>query len=95
VATYLSQEGFSPKHIARLLQRNKTFVTKSIHDDTDLETTGQSIPVSIYTDELSILEATCHYLRGKGLTNGEIADALGKSTSTIWVTLERADDKLA
>lgn len=92
LTTYLHQQGKTPKEIARQLGRSKQFVEQSIQDHA-LPQTGQALPINIFREELSVLEAAAHHLQQLGLTNKQIAAQLGKSPSTIWITLKRAQQK--
>ena len=93
LATYLHQQQLTEKEIARKLGRSKQFVQQSIQKQ-KLNTTGTPIPINRFREELSILEAATHELKTQGKTNKQIAAELGKSTSSVWISLKRAKKKL-
>ncbi len=56
---------------------------------------GATIPVSIFSDRLSSLEAIVKYLfEEHHLTNRQIADLLNRNIRTIWATYRNAVKKL-
>ncbi|MFT4250845.1 MAG: hypothetical protein ACMXYD_05795 [Candidatus Woesearchaeota archaeon] len=93
LATHLHNTGKTTKEIARQLGRSKQFVQESIHEQ-KLDTTGTPLPISIYRENLSVLEATTHELHKQGKNNKQIAAETGKSTSSVWIALNRAKKKL-
>jgi len=92
LASYLSQQGLDAKQIAQLTKRTKTFVTQSIQE-AEFDIGGKSLPLTIFSGELSVLEAAAHYLKSQGMRNSEIAKEIGKSASTIWMLIKRANQK--
>lgn len=93
LATHLHHQGLSAKEIAKATARNKTFVKQSIKE-AKLDTTGEALPLRIFSQELSVLEAAAHELKRRGHTNKEIAQELNKDSSTVWTVLDRAEKKL-
>lgn len=92
LATYLHQEQKTPREIARVLGRSTQFVNNSIQETT-LTTTGHPLPIRIFREELSVLEAATTYLKKQGHSNKQIAAELARSPSTIWIALDRAQKK--
>mgnify|MGYP006293189551 CR=1 FL=1 len=93
LATYLSGQQLSAKEIARKLGRSKQFVENSITDE-ELDNSGTPIPIGRFREDLSVLEAATHELKKQGKTNKAIAAELGKSASSVWIALKRANDKI-
>lgn len=92
LVTCLNQQGMSTKEIARILNRNKSFVTKSIQEQ-QLDNTGRALPLNIFTGKLSILESAAAYLSEQGLSTGQIATELGRTSAVVWTLLDRARKK--
>lgn len=92
IASYLSQEGLTPKKIAKILGRNKNFVTASIVD-VSFETDGPRVPIEHFQTELSVLESTVWSLAQRSMSNNEIAEEIGKTTSAVWTLRKRAAEK--
>jgi|GEM_PF-986456 len=54
---------------------------------------GKKVPVDIFSENLSVLEALVSYLKDKGYKNFEIAELLGKDAKNVWTILSRAKSK--
>jgi DNA-directed RNA polymerase specialized sigma24 family protein len=61
-----------------------------------LETKQTLIPITIFSHRLSALESIVKYLReNEQLRNSQIAQMLGKSPASTWITYRNAKQKLA
>tara|TARA_Y100000310_G_scaffold345638_1_gene467571 strand:+ start:681 stop:1151 length:471 start_codon:yes stop_codon:yes gene_type:complete len=54
---------------------------------------GESIPTSIFSNEISAFESACLYLRNQKMSYRKISILLNKSYNTIWLTVRNAQKK--
>ena len=52
------------------------------------------IPFSVFSEELSILEAICAYLKSENMSYSEIARLINKDPRTVWTVCKRAEKKM-
>ena len=103
---YLINEGFSISQIARLTERsyttiwlthkkkNKTKRNKKKSGKKRVLNNNILLPISIFNDQLSILESIVKYLKEVlNLRYYEIANLLGRDNRTVWTVYKRVKEK--
>lgn len=94
VVTYLCQEGMRLGDVAKTLHRSYRAVWGARCDErVEAEETEHYLPLSIFSEKHSVLEAAVQHLRKQGLRFSEIARLLGKDPRTVWTAWNRARQK--
>jgi DNA-directed RNA polymerase specialized sigma24 family protein len=100
IVKYLKEEKqMSYGHIARILGRNRipigvTYRSARRKLADPLPKSGEQVPLSIFSQQLSILESLVWYFKHKGWKYSEIARALHRDQRTIWTVYRRAMRKM-
>lgn len=103
IVKYLREnKKLSYSSIAHLLERNpKTLAVTyrqakiKYSEEFHIRIEDKTLPTTIFSKKLSILESICHHLRTQENSYAEIARMLCKDQRTVWTVCHRAEKKLA